>query len=238
MPGRQTPPRHRAGNARRRGGPPLPRLHVVAGDDEIAARDFRARLLSALEAGGSSLAVHLRARRTPARRLHEVAERLVQAAGPHGAHALVNDRLDVALAVGASGVHLREDSIPPADARPLWEARRPRDGREFGGGWVGRSIHSPGQVAEFPAGAVDYFVLGAVYATASHPGRPPLGLDAVAAAADHAPVAVVAIGGITPKRVAPVCAAGAYGVAVASGVWGVRDPAEAVGRYLDAFPDP
>ena len=176
----------------------------------------------------------------------------------HGALTLVNDRLDVAAAVGANGVHLREDSIPPEDARRLWKALRgaePQPGRtsrspgEFrprpqtrrdgpgtgGAGLVGRSIHSSAQVMEFAVGAVDYFVLGAVYETASHPGRPPLGLGVVAAAAERSAVPVVAIGGITTDRVAPVVAAGAHGVAVVGGVWNAPDPAEAVRRYLDAL---
>lgn len=154
---------------------------------------------------------------------------------------IINDRVDVALAVGASGVHLREDSLPPAEVRTLWRARRLRHDQVLSDGWVGRSIHSPAQIADFPAGAVDYFMLGAVYPTASHPDRLPLGLEAVVAAAAAANAegdgtAVVAIGGITPERTAPVCAAGAWGVAVASGVWGAPDPAEAVTRYMDRLP--
>lgn len=202
-----------------------------------------------LDAGGGSLALHLRARRTSARRLHDFAVRLAPAAAARGALLLVNDRLDVALAAGADGVHLREDSIPPVEARRLLEAGRrgkpPLAGRArrraagagaVGPRLVGRSIHSPTQAAGFPEGALDYFVLGAVYATASHPGRPPLGLGALAAAAAQAAVPVVAIGGITAERTAPVVAAGAYGVAVAGEVWGNRDPAEAARRCLDAFP--
>ena len=237
----------------------LPRLHIVAGDDVVGARDFRARLLPVLEAGGPSLAVHLRARRTPARQLHRVAGWLVgwlaRTDGARRTHVIVNDRVDVALAVGASGVHLREDSLPPAEARSLWQARRPHRTSALGDGLVGRSIHSPAQVASLPAGSVDYLVLGAVYPTASHPGRSPLGLAAVAAAAVAAAksvtargagardagakgtgAAIVAIGGITPERVRPVCAAGAWGVAVSSGVWSDREPAEAVARYMAAFP--
>lgn len=224
----------------------LPRLHIVVGDDVVGARDFRARLLPVLEAGGPSLAVHLRARRTPARQLHRVAGWLVgwlvRVDAARRAHVIVNDRVDVALAVGASGVHLREDSLPLAEARSLWQARRPHHTSALSDGLVGRSIHSPAQVASFPAGSVDYLVLGAVYPTASHPGRSPLGLAAVAAAkgvgAKGAGAAIVAIGGITPERVGPVCAAGAWGVAVSSGVWSTREPAKAVARYIAAFPDP
>lgn len=174
----------------------------------------------------------------------------MRAAAARRVHAIVNDRVDVALAVGAGGVHLREDSLPPAVVRSLWQAHRLRHAQAPGDGWIGRSIHSPAQVADFPAGAVDYVVLGAVYPTTSHPGRLPLGLEAVVAAAGAAKegagtaansaegtgTAVVAIGGITPERVGPVCAAGAWGVAVASSVWGAGDPAEAVARYVDALP--
>lgn len=248
----------------------LPKLHLVAGGDILGRPEGWARLLAVAEAGGPSLALHLRARRTPARRLYEVADRLVAVAAAHGALTLVNDRVDVAAAVGANGVHLREDSIPPEDARRLWKALREalrgaepqpgrtsqspgklrprphprRDGPGTGGtglgtggtGLVGRSIHSSAQVTEFAVGAVDYFVLGAVYETASHPGRPALGLGVVAAAAERSAVPVVAIGGITMERVASVVAAGTHGVAVVGGVWNAPDPAEAVRGYLDAFP--
>ena len=197
----------------------------------MAARDFGERLGRVLEVGGAAVAVHLRARTRPTARLLEAAEWLVAKARETGSVAVVNDRLDVALAAGAGGVHLREDSLPPAEARMVAGAA----GVAAGELRIGRSIHLPRQAADFTGNMVDYLVLGAVYATASHPGRAPLGPGAVAEAVRLASVPVLAIGGISPATLANVLAEGAYGAVVVSGVWGADRPSEAVNRYLEVL---
>ena len=202
----------------------LPRLHVIAGDEVLGAADFRERMAGLVGTGGSRLAVHLRAREMSAARLFEVAKGAVEVGRAGGALIVVNDRLDVALAVGAGGVHLREDSMGPGEVRGVVG----RGGRFL----VGRSIHAPEQAAALAGNGVDYLVLGSVYETASHPGRRPVGPRAVAAAAATASVPVLAIGGVGPGQVAELLALGAHGVVVKSGVWGADDPAEAVTRYL------
>ncbi len=116
---------------------------------------------------------------------------------------VVNDHLDVALATGADGVHLRADSIPLAAARSMV---RP-------GFVVGVSVHT---VAEAMAVALqaDYVVAGTVWPTVSKPGdRPLIGLRGLAAIVRAAQVPVLAIGGVTIDRVTEVAAAGASGVA-------------------------
>ena len=144
----------------------VPRLHVIAGDEILAAPGSADSLGGVVGAGGSRLALHLRARRTSAARLFAVAVRLVGPAGAGGTLVVVNDRLDVALGVGAGGVQLREDSMGPAEARAVLDA----SSRSGGCFLVGRSIHSPEQAAELVGSGVDWLVLGSVYATASHPG--------------------------------------------------------------------
>lgn len=211
--------------------PDLPRLHVIAGDAIIGAHDCRERLGRVLEAGGASVAVHLRARTQPTVRLLEVSEWLVAKGDETGSMAVVNDRLDVALAVGAGGVHLREDSLPAAEVRAVADRAAVDAGRLR----IGRSIHRPRQAATFARDMVDYLVLGAVYATPSHPGRASLGPGAVADAVRLASVPVLAIGGITPATVSSVVAEGAYGAVVLSGVWGAGHPSEAVNRYLEVL---
>lgn len=213
--------------------PSLPRLHVIVPDPVLDDPDYRERLAPVLEAGSSAVALQLRARRTSARQLYEVTEWLVRHAGkrresaPHGPMILVNDRLDVALAAGAGGVHLREDSIPPAEARMLVGPSV----------LLGRSVHSADAVKRLGHQA-DYLILGAAYATRSHPGRAPLGPQALAVAAASSPVPVVAIGGITPGRAASIVHAGAHGVAVMSDIWRTTDPASAVARHLEALSKP
>ena len=206
----------------REGAGRLPRLHVIAGDGIVGAEDCLQRLRPVVEAGGDGLALHLRVRQAPVARLFEVAESLAEASRTAGTLVVVNDRVDVALAAGAGGVHLREDSLPAGAVR-----------RVAGPGLrVGRSIHAAGQAAKLRGEGLDYLFMGTVYATASHPERAPAGLGAVAAAAAQAVAPVLAIGGVTPARVRELAPLGVYGVAVLSGVWGRERPARAVARYL------
>ena len=207
-------------------------MHVIAGDDIAAAADFRGRLAPLLEAGGASLAVQLRARATPARQVHEVARWLAEASAAAGATAIVSDRMDVALAAGAGGVHLREDSMPVPVARQVARAIPRSAGDPF---WFGRSIHAPAQAAEPWTGAADYLVFGSVWATRSHPGRVPAGPAALAAAVQRARVPVLAVGGIAPETVAAALERGAYGVVVRSGVWNAACPGGAAIPYLEAL---
>jgi thiamine-phosphate pyrophosphorylase len=115
---------------------------------------------------------------------------------------VVNDRLDVALACGADGVHLRGDSIPVAAARRLARA----------GFLVGRSVHDL-QEAAAAAGA-DYVIAGTVFPSRSKDsGRPLLGVEGLRAIVSAIGVPVLAIGGIRPDRLEDVAASGAAGVA-------------------------
>ena len=120
---------------------------------------------------------------------------------------LVNDRLDVALAAGAHGVHLRADSF----AAPRVRACVPSPFL------IGRSVHSvAAAVAATEAGAVDYLIFGSVFETSSKPGRAPAGLAALAGVAAATRLPVLAVGGITAERIDDVMAAGASGVAAIS----------------------
>ena len=120
---------------------------------------------------------------------------------------LVNDRLDVALAAGAHGVHLRADSMPSYRARLVVPP----------GFLIGRSIHSVAEAAaESSDGALDYLIFGTVFETASKPGREASGLSALAAVAAATPLPVLAVGGITEARIADVVTAGAAGIAAIS----------------------
>ena len=128
----------------------------------------------------------------------------------------VNDRLDVALACYADGVQLGEDSIPVEAARNL-----------VGGDiLISRSVHGVAGGLDAARAGADALVFGAVYATASHPGRPPGGLAPLAELAGHGVAPVLGIGGITPENVGEVVGAGASGAAVITAITESPDPQE------------
>ena len=117
---------------------------------------------------------------------------------------IVNDRVDVALAAGAAGVHLKETSIPAERVRRLAPPR-----------WlVGRSVHGTAEAIRVTAaGAVDYLMVGTVFETTSKAGQAPIGPDGLAATVRAVRVPVLAIGGVTVGNVRLVGQAGAIGLA-------------------------
>jgi thiamine-phosphate pyrophosphorylase len=122
---------------------------------------------------------------------------------------VVNDRLDIALACGADGVHLRSDSIPAQAARALAPA----------GFLVGRSVHGAEEAVR-SAAHVDYLIAGTVFATASKPdARRLLGVEGLRAIVAAVSVPVLAIGGVTADRAEAIVDSGAAGVA-AIGLFG------------------
>ncbi len=195
----------------------LPRLHILVADELISDADVRERLR---DAAAAPVALHIRGRRTSAAAIFRVAEWAAGALKETGTSVFVNDRVDAALAAGAHGVHLREDSLPTASVRRLLAgcAAAPM--------WVGRSIHDPGK-ARAAGELADYLFFGSVFSTASHPGRTPAGLEGLRSAAGATKRPVIAIGGVRAERVGELLDAGAYGVAVKSAVWGGRDPGRA-----------
>jgi thiamine-phosphate diphosphorylase len=198
----------------------LPRLHVVTDDAILGRPDFLDTARALLVAHGDAIALHVRAPEASVRRLLAATAALVETAAERGGTVLVNDRIDVVLAAGAHGVHLREGSIPPADARPL-----------VGDRLLGRSIHAVDGAAAV-ARWTDFLFLGTIYPTATHPERTPLGAAALAEIAAATDTPVLAIGGVGVERVAEVMRAGAHGAAVLRGVWDAADPVERAGEYL------
>ena len=142
------------------------------------------------------------------------ARALRQLCAHHGALFLVNDRIDLALAVDADGVHLGQGDLPPAIARQLLGPER----------LIGRSTHALGQLRQAVADGCDYVGVGPVNATPTKPGREPVGLDYVRQAAAESPIPFFAIGGIEAANLAAVLAAGASRVAVVRAITGAADP--------------
>jgi thiamine-phosphate pyrophosphorylase len=203
---------------------PVPRLHVVTDDAVAAWPDFITAASAILQAGGRDLAFHLRAPAATGLTVHGLAAALLPIARACGALLLVNDRVDVAAAAGAHGAHLGRRSVAPVDAR-----------RIVGGDHLlGLSVGTPEGRGDAEAAPCDYLLAGSVFPTASHPGREPIGLRALARVA-AGPLPVIAIGGVTADRIASVLGAGAYGAAVIRAVWDADEPARAVGELLRAF---
>jgi len=174
--------------------------------------------------------VQLRNKSGSAALLYEEAGELVRVARQHGAHLAVNDRLDVALAVGADGVHLAGQSLPVAAAVHLATGQL----------MVGRSVHSLAEASAAAAAGADYLTFGHVFPTTSHPGLPPHGLVELAAIVQAVDVPVLAIGGITVANLDEVLGTGCAGIAVISAILSDSNPTRAAARLravLDASVD-
>ncbi len=175
---------------------------------------------AALSGGVNMIQVRRRAR--GATDLYACATALVRLAKGR-ALVMVNDRMDVAEASGADGVHLPEAGPPVSAARRLL-------GR---GRLVGRSIHAA-MGPQLWEGA-DYLIFGNVFATASHQLRPPLGTDLLATFAKSTALSVLAIGGIDPPRAHQAIRSGAAGVASISFLLDSADSSAAAGQLLAAM---
>jgi len=204
----------------------IPRVHLVTDDALLAAPDFERTARALLERGGGGVALHLRGPRSTGRLLWTLAAALVPVAERVGATLLLNDRVDVALAARAHGVHLGRRSLTVRDARALLPA----------GARVGGSAHGPDEVEALQAeGPPDFILLGTLFPTLSHPGEPGRGAEGVRATLEVAAgIPLVGIGGVTPPRVAEVLAAGGHGVAVMRAVWGADSPTGALDAFLAA----
>ena len=201
----------------------LPRLHVVTHDAILAAADFPGRAGALLDSLGPAVALHLRGRALGGRALHDLATGLAGAALRSGSLLLVNERVDVALAARA-GAHLNVGSIPLPDARRLLHHAP-----------LGYSAHTADEALLAQAEGADFVFLGTIFASASHPDRAPAGVELLRRAVPRLGVPVIAIGGITPGRVAEVRASGAWGVAAITGIWDAADPVAAARAYLAAL---
>ena len=201
---------------------PLPRLHAVTDATVLAHPDLGIQA-AAIAAAGSAVALHVRDRAATAAALSRVALRFLALARPPEASVFINGRPDLAAAVGADGVQLSGTDLSPADAR-----------RIFSRGWIGRSVHSEAEAENAIAEGADYLIVGSVYPSESHPGRPAVGLELVRRTAPLGRP-VIAIGGIDPDRAVEVRTAGAYGVAAISALWKAADPAAAALALLDPW---
>ena len=193
---------------------------------EVADLERRRGVIESALAEGVD-AVQLRDRRAGGGSLFAAATALRALTHATGALLLVNDRIDVALAASADGVHLPGSSFPIPAARRLVGPER----------WIGRSTHSPEEAAAAADAGADYVILGPVFPTPSKSGLgSPLGVAAIAAA--RLPVPLIAIGGITADAVPALRRAGAHGIAVSRAVLDAPDPRAAARALVGALREP
>lgn len=184
------------------------------------ARGLSEVVAAAVRGGVGS--VQLRDKTLDARELVALARALKAQLAPLGVPLIVNDRLDVALAAGADGVHLGQRDLPAAEARRLWPQ-----------GLIGLSIENTGQLRAAESQAIDYYGASPVFATRTKTDTAPaLGLPGLAALRALTTRPLLAIGGITAANAAAVRAAGADGLAVVSALCAAADPEAAAQALL------
>lgn len=135
---------------------------------------------------------------------------------------IINDRVDVALAVGAAGVHVGQDDLPCSVVRAL-------AGDDF---VIGVSAHNPEEARRAMADGADYLGCGAVFGTATKPGVAKLGLANLQAIRSVATIPMVGIGGVNASNYAEVLATGANGAAIISGILAAEDIKTEVGKFV------
>jgi thiamine-phosphate pyrophosphorylase len=194
-------------------------LHVLT---DAAGGAAALAIVRAAVAAGAPV-VQVRVKGGTDRVLHDFARSVVEICRDAGATCLVNDRVDIALAVGAHGTHLGADDLPLAAARRV-------AGPDH---LIGGTARDPERARLLIAEGADYLGVGPAYPTGTKTGLPdalgPAGIGAVAGAVQ---VPVIAIGGITAERVPALLAVGAAGVAVVGAVSAAADPGAATAELL------
>lgn len=195
------------------------RLYFVTDRRQTAGRPLSDVVHAALD--GGVRAVQLREKDLEGGELYRLAGRLRDLTARYAARLLINDRLDVALAAGADGVHLGQTSLPVSTARQLLGPDK----------LIGVSTHSPDEITA--AQGADFVVFGPVYFTPSKAGYgQPQGVARLRQAVRHSPVPVFAIGGIQADRIAAVRSAGGHGVALISALSAAAEPSRAAHELL------
>lgn len=169
---------------------------------------------------GGARVIQLREKHLDAGEFFAEAEAASRVAREHGVRLIINDRVDIALALGADGVHLGQDDLPPAAARSILGERAV----------IGFSTHNIEQAREAAALPIDYLAIGPIFPTKSKDNPDPtVGLDGLRRVRDAVPrLPLVAIGGITLENSADTLAAGADSVAVIGAL--LADPAQIEAR--------
>ena len=207
------------------GMPPIDfRLLLVTDRHQIGPRSLPLVLQQAIRAG--NMAIQLRERDLMTRDLVALAREVRTITAAHSVRLLVNDRVDLTLALHLDGVHLRANSFSAAVARRLLGPNR----------LIGVSTHSIEEVLQANRDGADYVMFGPIFDTLSkRPFGTPRGVRELAEACRRSTAPVFAIGGVMSERVPDVRQAGAYGIAVIGAVFAREDVAAATGELLRAL---
>ncbi|MDE2966945.1 MAG: thiamine phosphate synthase [Chloroflexota bacterium] len=203
---------------------PVGRLHVIT-DEVLQDRFSHVELAAAAAAGGADVIQYREKRQVSTKEMMRVAALMSLACREFGTTLLIDDRADVAAAVGATAVHLGREDLPPYVAREIL-------GPDAIIGGTANSVEEAVKVAKQP---VDYLGVGPVFGTTSKGERaaPMLGLERFGEICEAVDKPVIGIGSISADRVADVLSAGAYGVAVLSAVVCQDDPQASCRAFAD-----
>ncbi len=194
-------------------------LYLVADSDACLDRGLVETVRVAVQGGVS--AVQLRDHRATTVQLYEAALELRAVLEGSSVCFLVDDRLDVAMAAGADGVHLGQSDLPAEAARAI-------AGPEFVIGWSVTNIVEAARAAAFPPGTIDYLGVGPVFPSRTKvDAASPIGIEVLRATCALSAVPCVAIGGITADRASELADTGVSGIAVVSAICSAEDPRKA-----------
>jgi thiamine-phosphate pyrophosphorylase len=196
-------------------------LHVIT-DITIQSRFTHAQLAEMAIQGGADT-IQFRQKTGSTRQLIEMAEAVQSVCARHDIPLIVNDRADLALAIGATGAHFGQDDLPVAIGRRILPPEA----------IIGASARTEDNTLAAISAGADYIGFGPIYQTSSKPdAESPKGLKGIQSMCEIAGCPVIAIGGITAKTAYDVICAGAYGIAVISAVCGQPDPVAATHQLL------
>lgn len=200
------------------------RVYLITDRRQAPGGDILRAVAGALD--GGIRAVQLREKDLPGRELVRLAGRMRELTARYGARLLVNDRVDVAMAVSADGVHLGGFSIPASVARRLLGE----------GALIGCSTHDVRELREAAEQGADFATFGPVYPTPSKAAYgPPLGVAALAEACRRTSLPVFALGGVKRENAGEAIGAGAFGIALISEVVAAADPRGAAAELVTRF---
>ena len=199
------------------------RLLVVTDRHQTNGRPLVPLLQQVLTAGAP--AIQLRERDLSARELVTLAHEVQVVTASHRSQLLINDRIDVALALEGVGVHLRSNSLPVTVARQMLGTQR----------LLGISAHSVEEAIQVESQGADYVVLGPIYETPTKQMYgPPLGIHTLEKACRLVRIPILGIGGVTAARAREMRRAGAFGAAVITAILGATDVDSAARELVDA----
>ncbi len=199
----------------------IPRLYAIMDPAQMDGRAPRG-VLEALLAAGVKL-IQYRDKKSTALATYKTALELAEHTGGRECTFIVNDRADIAVAVGAAGVHVGQEDLPVVLARRVVGPER----------WVGYSTHDLSQLREADTSSADYIAFGPIFATQSKERPDPtVGLEGLRQAREATAKPLVAIGGITVGNARSVIEAGADCVAVIRDLFSSPDPGARAREFL------